>query len=66
MTTLCFNSVPMDLVSDRTGEQKLTPKVKREKTEKVLTSDKHIPSYRTISDQVNFLINPIVNFEVTF
>ena len=27
MTTLCFNSVPMELVADSTGDSKLTPKV---------------------------------------
>ena len=26
MTTLCFNSVPMELVADSTGDSKLTPK----------------------------------------
>jgi len=26
MTNLCFNSVPMELVTDKTGEMKLTPK----------------------------------------
>ena len=25
MTALCFNSVPMELVSDTTGETRLTP-----------------------------------------
>ena len=27
MTTLCFNSVPMDLVADSTGDSRLTPQV---------------------------------------
>ena len=26
MTNLCFNSVPMELVTDSTGDSKLTPK----------------------------------------
>ena len=26
MTNLCFNSVPMELITDSTGESKLTPK----------------------------------------
>ena len=27
MTSLCFNSVPMELVADSTGDSQLTPKV---------------------------------------
>ena len=60
MTTLCFNSVPMELVADSTGDSKLTPKAWRVN----LSLFQNMYSQKIRQERVTILIEQLKKFGV--
>ena len=60
MTTLCFNSVPMELVADSTGDSKLTPKAMR----KTFCCFRIFKKKLFIQERVTILIEQLKKFGV--
>ena len=59
MTNLCFNSVPIELVGDSTGDSKLTPKVKEREREREIFN-----ILFWLKERVSILIDQLKKFGV--
>ena len=65
MTNLCFNSVPIELVGDSTGDSKLTPKVREERQRpRERERDERDESYNVLKERVSILIDQLRKFGV--